>query len=187
MQHWWWHWQSPPPLFVHARTYPEVIGEDTQPPPKKKTQPSAHFDPKNQQPVPHFDSQYSHWKFEFYAASDKPLGTPTDTNMIRALIPSTIPPTIRWVSRSVVVVAADCSSNGEFRCLYVLEKHGSKWKLTHHYPHELNLIFSLTNRWSELRKYYASASASKMYPFLDCCRAAGFASWLATGARLHFK
>ena len=43
-----------------------------------------------------------------------------------------------------LVVAADCYSDAHFsrrvRCLYVLEKHGSKWKVTHHYSHGLPAI-----------------------------------------------
>jgi hypothetical protein len=50
---------------------------------------------------------------------------------IKRLVPATGLPTIRWVSRSVVVV--DTSPSWWTRYLYVLEKHGAKWKLTHHY------------------------------------------------------
>ena len=73
------------------------------------------------------------------AGSDKRLGTAADSAAIKALVPSTPPVTIRWVSRSLVVIAADCSSgtsfSGRLSCLYVLEKHRSKWKITHHYFH----------------------------------------------------
>ena len=80
---------------------------------------------------------FMQWRYKFYVGSDKQLGTAADTAAIKALVPLTMPPKIRWISRSVVVVAADCytdaSSRGRVRCLYVLERHGSKWKLTHHY------------------------------------------------------
>ena len=126
----------------------EVTLEDT---PEQQQQNNDYrrwrFVPGNQQQDS--DSQFAHWRYEFYAGSDKPLGTAADTTAIKALVSSTIPPTMRWISRSVVVVAADCytaaSSSGD-RCLYVLEKHGSKWKLTHHYSHRLSLLFGLTNR-----------------------------------------
>jgi len=83
------------------------------------------------------DSQGAQWQFKFIAGSDKRLGTAADSAAIKALVPSTPPVTIRWVSRSVVVIAADCSSSASSRepphCLYVLEKRRSKWKITHHY------------------------------------------------------
>jgi hypothetical protein len=80
------------------------------------------------------DGNFAQWKFKFdYVASDKRLGRSGDTSAIKALVPATTPPTIRWVSRSVVVVVAGCHSDPSKRCLYVFEKHGSKWKLTHHY------------------------------------------------------
>ena len=85
------------------------------------------------------DSQGAQWQFKFIAGSDKRLGTAADSAAIKALVPSTPPVTIRWVSRSVVVIAADCSSgtsfSGRLSCLYVLEKHRSKWKISHHYFH----------------------------------------------------
>jgi hypothetical protein len=91
------------------------------------------------------DSQGGEWKYKFITGSDERLGTARDTAAIKTLLPSTMPVTIRWISRSVVVVAADCYSDAHFsrrvRCLYVLEKHGSKWKLTHHYSHGLPAIF----------------------------------------------
>jgi hypothetical protein len=80
------------------------------------------------------DGNFAQWKFKFdYVASEKRLGSAGDTATIKALIPATRPPTIRWVSRSVVVVASACHSDVSGHCLYVIEKHGSKWKLTHHY------------------------------------------------------
>ena len=83
------------------------------------------------------DLQGAQWQFKFIAGSDKRLGTAADSAAIKALVPSTPPVTIRWVSRSVVVIAADCSSSASSRepphCLYVLEKRRSKWKITHHY------------------------------------------------------
>jgi hypothetical protein len=112
-------------------------------------------DTPSQNPPPHWkfrpdsaaqdsDSQGVHWRSKFYAGSDKRLGTLRDAASIKRLVPSSMPITIRWISRSVVVVAADCyfdaSSRGRFRCLYVLEKHGSKWTTTHHYSHRLPTI-----------------------------------------------
>ena len=90
------------------------------------------------------DSQGGQWGYKFIAGSDKPLGTMRDAAAIKAVVPPTMPVTIRWISCSVVVVAADCYSDAHFsrrvRCLYVLEKHGSKWKVTHHYSHGLPAI-----------------------------------------------
>jgi hypothetical protein len=89
------------------------------------------------------DADYGYWRNKFEGGSDKPLGTPKDTAAIRGLIPATISPTIRWVSRSIVVVSADCRPPPPYvlggRCLYLFEKHGSKWSLTHYYrwPHQL--------------------------------------------------
>jgi hypothetical protein len=80
------------------------------------------------------DGDFAKWKFKFdCVASDKRLGSAADTAAIEALVPATRPPTIRWVSRSVLVVAAACHSDDGGRCLYVFKKHGSKWKVTHHY------------------------------------------------------
>ena len=90
------------------------------------------------------DSEGGKWRYKFYAGSDKPLGTAADAAAIKRLVPSTMPVAIRWISRSVVVVAADCYSDislsAHVRCLYVLEKHRSKWKVTHHYAHGLPAI-----------------------------------------------
>jgi hypothetical protein len=78
-----------------------------------------------------------YWRNKFEGGSDKPLGTPKDTAAIKALVPATISPTIRWVSPSIVVVSADCRPPPPYvlaaGCLYVFEKHGSKWNLTHYY------------------------------------------------------
>jgi len=83
------------------------------------------------------DSNYDRWQYKFLSGSDKRLGSAADLAAIKHLVPATIPPTIRWVSRSVVVIASGCHSDASptrrMRCLYVFEKHGSKWKLTHHY------------------------------------------------------
>jgi len=80
------------------------------------------------------DSDVAQWSFKFdYFASDKRPGSAADAAAIKALIPDTTPPTIRWLSRSVVVVSATCRSEVSGRCLYVFERRGSKWKLTHHY------------------------------------------------------
>jgi hypothetical protein len=84
------------------------------------------------------DSQFPQWESKFKAGSDRPLGTARDTAAIKAVVPSTMPVTIRWVSRRLVVVAADChpdSSTDNGYCLCVLEKQRSKWKLVHHYSH----------------------------------------------------
>ena len=90
------------------------------------------------------DSEGGQWQFKFKAGSDKRLGSAKDAAAIKALLRSSMPVTIRWISRSVVVAAADCYSDARFsrrvRCLYVLEKHGSKWKITHHYSHDLPAI-----------------------------------------------
>jgi hypothetical protein len=79
------------------------------------------------------DANYIQWRNKFESGSDKPLGSPADTAAIKALFPATPPPTIRWVSRFVVVVASPCQSNVRARCLYVFEKRGMKWKLSHCY------------------------------------------------------
>jgi hypothetical protein len=83
------------------------------------------------------DANYWQWRYKFEAGSANQLGSAADTAAIKAMVPPTIPPTIRWVSRSIVVVASACcsdaSSNRPARCLYVFEKRGSKWRLTHHY------------------------------------------------------
>jgi hypothetical protein len=83
------------------------------------------------------DPNFVQWRYKFEGGSDKPLGSPADTAAIKALVLPTIPPTIRWVSRSIVVVASVCrseaSSSRPGRCLYVFEKHDSKWRLIHHY------------------------------------------------------
>jgi hypothetical protein len=83
------------------------------------------------------DSNYSEWRYKFLSGSDKRLGSATDVAAIKHLVPATMPPTIRWLSRSIVVVVSGCysdaSQSGRMRCLYVFEKQHSKWKLTHHY------------------------------------------------------
>jgi hypothetical protein len=70
---------------------------------------------------------YGKWRSKFDVGSDKPLGTPADVAAVKSLLPNTESITIRWVSRSVVVV-----SHGLTLC--VVEKHRSKWKVTHRYP-----------------------------------------------------
>jgi len=84
------------------------------------------------------DAHYGYWRMKFEGGSDKPLGRPKDTAAIKALVPARIAPTVRWVSRSIVVVSADCRPPPPYvlggRCLYVFEKHGSTWNLTHYYP-----------------------------------------------------
>jgi hypothetical protein len=77
------------------------------------------------------DSNYEEWQQKFLSGSDKRLGSAADMAAIKRLVPATGSPTIRWISRSVVVV--DTSPSWWTRYLYVFEKHGTKWKLTHHY------------------------------------------------------
>src|SRR5437879_9784844 len=57
------------------------------------------------------DGNFAVWEYKFNAASDTRLGSATDTAAIKGLLPATKPPTIRWVSRSVVVVASGCYSD----------------------------------------------------------------------------
>lgn len=104
----------------------ELTPPETPPPHWKFRQDSA---------VQDSDSQGAQWRGKFITASDKPLGGAKDTRAIETLAPSLKPLTIRWVSRSVVLVLGDCSSDAHsrLRCLYVLEKHRSKWTLTHRY------------------------------------------------------
>ena len=82
-------------------------------------------------------NDFMHWRNKFWSGSEKQLGSAADRNAIKALVPLTMPPIIRWISRSVVVVSADCYSDrlssGRVRCLYVLEKHRSSWKVAHHF------------------------------------------------------
>ena len=117
----------------------EVTLEDT-PDQQQSQQPTFRqwrFQPAPAPAIQDSDSQGAQWQFKFVAGSDKRLGTAADSAAIKALVPSTTPVTVRWVSRSVVVVAADCpssaSSTTRLHCLYVLEKHHSKWKMTHYY------------------------------------------------------
>jgi len=103
-----------------------------------------HFEYRRAPTMEDSDAEGGQWQYKFKAGSDKRLGTARDVAAVKALLPSTMPVTIRWISRSVVVVAADCYSDAHFsrrvRCLYVLEKHGSKWKVTHHYSHGLPAV-----------------------------------------------
>ena len=74
-------------------------------------------------PAPDSDSQGDQWRDKFITASDKRLGTAKDTSAIEALVPSSIPLMIRWISRSVALVSAGCYSDAHselrLRCLYV--------------------------------------------------------------------
>src|SRR4051794_36267211 len=84
------------------------------------------------------DMNCEYWRYKFViTASEKRLGSARDIAAIKQLLPGTVPPTMRWVSRSVVVAVSACysdsSATSRRRCLYVFEKHRSKWKLTHHY------------------------------------------------------
>lgn len=82
-----------------------------------------HFTPK---PQDHdSDSHFEQWRFKFNTASEKRLGNAKDEIAIKSVLSDTSPIMIRWVSPRVVVV--------EVGGLKVLEKEGSKWKITHRY------------------------------------------------------
>jgi len=121
----------------------EVTIEDTLP-----QTPPPHWKFRQDSAAKDSDSQGDQWRGKFITASDKPLGTAKDTRAIEALVPSSMPLTIRWISRSVAVVSADCYSDPHssvhLRCLYVLEKRRSKWQVTHQYLHHGPLTFGLT-------------------------------------------
>jgi hypothetical protein len=84
------------------------------------------------------DEHGDYWWFQFKIGSDKRLGTAADEVAIKAFVPAGIPPMVRWVSKSGVVVLSACRIDATSvklrRCLYVFEKHHRKWNLTHHYP-----------------------------------------------------
>jgi hypothetical protein len=101
------------------------------------------------------DNRYLEWETKFSRGSVRRLGSAKDATAIRALLPATTSQ-VRWVSRSAVVVMSACryqaSSTYQQPCLYVFEKHGSKWNLTHHYrvPRVfLQIANHLTNRRSQ--------------------------------------
>jgi hypothetical protein len=71
------------------------------------------------------DSHFEQWRFKFYTASEKRLGTAKDEIAIKSILSVTSPIMIRWFSPRVVLVEAGG--------LKVLEKEGSKWKITHRY------------------------------------------------------
>ena len=83
------------------------------------------------------DNRYFEWESKFNSGSIRRLGSVKDTAAITALLPATKYQKLRWVSRSVVVVMSACrtdpSSTDRQHCLYVFEKYGAKWNLTHHY------------------------------------------------------
>jgi hypothetical protein len=83
------------------------------------------------------DEHGDYWRFHFKIGSDKRLGTAADEAAIKASVPASIPPLVRWVSKSAVVVLSACridaTSTRSRRCLYVFEKHRRKWHITHHY------------------------------------------------------
>jgi hypothetical protein len=111
----------------------EVTLEDT--PEDQQAQLKA-LEPYRHKPPPqevNSDANYGQWRHKFEAGSGKQLGSAADVAAIKALVPPKMPPTIRWVSRSIVVASAYCSDASSKRCLYVFEKRGSKWRLTHHY------------------------------------------------------
>jgi len=113
----------------------EVTLEDTAP-----QTPPPHWKFRPHSAVQDSDSQGDRWRDKFITASDKPFGTAKDVAAVQSLVPSSsVPVTVRWVSRSVVLVSAGCSadldSTVRVRCLYVLEKHHSTWEITHHYRH----------------------------------------------------
>jgi len=126
----------------------EVTIEDTQP-----QTPPPHWKFRPDSAAQDSDPQGDKWRDKFITASDKPLGTAKDTSAIEALVPSSMPLTIRWISRSVALVSADCYSDARsgvrLRCLYVLKKRRSKWQVTHHYRHTGPLTFGLTMRSSQ--------------------------------------
>jgi hypothetical protein len=85
---------------------------------------------------PDSDDQYQQWRFKSYSGSDKQLGSPKDAAAINALVPGPKPAKLCWISRSIVVVISACrfdALSNQRRCFYVLEKHRSKWSITHHY------------------------------------------------------
>jgi hypothetical protein len=122
---------------VHAGDKSIEVTLEVTPPEDPQGSQLRSFEEWRRKPAPqevNSDGNGAQWIFKFdYVASDKRLGSAADTASITALVPVTTSPTIRWVSRSVVVVSSACRSNVTGRCLYVLERHGSKWKLTHHY------------------------------------------------------
>src|SRR4051812_19887828 len=54
------------------------------------------------------DERGDYWWFHFKLGSDKRLGTVPDETAIKASVPASIPPLVRWVSKSVVVVLSAC-------------------------------------------------------------------------------
>ena len=82
-----------------------------------------HFSPK---PQDHdSDSHFEQWRFKFNTASEKRLGNAKDEIAISSVLSDTSTAAVRWVSPRVVVAEAGG--------LKVLEKKGSKWKITHRY------------------------------------------------------
>lgn len=126
------------PAVVHASDNPDDTFYEELP------QHQPHFDYRRGPTMEDSDAEGGQWQYKFKTGSDKRLGTARDVAAIKTLLPSTMPVTIRWISRSVVAVAADCDSDAHFSrrvcCLYVLEKYGSNWKVTHRYSHRLPVI-----------------------------------------------
>jgi hypothetical protein len=109
---------------AHASgNYPDVTGEET------PQQSRWHFKP-TQRAVTRYDAEretneYMRWRYKFVTALDRRLGTSRDVAAVQREIQSNAA-TLRWISPRVVLVSA----NG---FLYVVEKHGSRWKVIHRY------------------------------------------------------
>lgn len=83
------------------------------------------WDKRTAKPIAKRDNTYGEWHYKFITATDKQLGSALDVTLIRSEVP--IPdPTIRWVSRSLALAAGN-------KNLYVIEKHHSKWEITHRF------------------------------------------------------
>jgi hypothetical protein len=123
---------------------PPVEGEFGPPPPSRRWK----FSPQYKDS----DDKFLEWQAKFNGGSIRRLGSAKDAAAISSLLPATKSRTLHWVSRSVVVVMSACpfdaSSTNQY-CLYVCEKHGSKWNLTHHYQVvrvPVQIAHHLTNR-----------------------------------------
>jgi hypothetical protein len=126
---------------------PPVEGE-LGPPPSTPSARRWKFSPQDKDS----DDRFLEWEAKFNSGSVRRLGSAKDATAISSLLPATKSRTLHWVSRSVVVVMSACpraSSMDRQYCLYVCEKHGSKWDLTHHYrvlQVPLRIAHHLTNR-----------------------------------------
>jgi hypothetical protein len=117
---------------------------------------------------PDSDEHADQWRFKFKTGSDRCLGSAADEAAIKVLVPATIPPTVRWVSQSVVIVLAACrlgaSSSEPKRCLYVVEKHRRKWHISHHY-HFYSYWLGLTSRSQPLAGVQPHFPMTKTHSF----------------------